>query len=230
MHLKHFLDQKRVSNNPTHTSMHGASYYIPFDDLELFYLLYSQAILNNQKLSLTERPIASHCPLIIDLDFKQNTMNHLYTTSMIKDIVGVLINVIDQYLILPRQSLYIYVLTKPPRPNPKNNESIKDGLHIIIPHLIVDAAFSEFLRYYTFKTIYDILLPCGYTNSAEDIYDKQVSLMKNYWVLYGSRKPKHDSWNRMNDPRLFDPKEKEKYKAWLNKGELSDLAKKMLGI
>lgn len=44
------------------------------------------------------------------------------------------------------------------------------------------------------------------------------------------KKPKGDSWNRMNDPRLFDPKEKEKIEASLLKGGLSDLAKEMLGL
>ena len=44
------------------------------------------------------------------------------------------------------------------------------------------------------------------------------------------KKPKGDSWNRMNDPRLFDPKEDEKIKAFIRKGGLSDLAKEMLGM
>ena len=43
-------------------------------------------------------------------------------------------------------------------------------------------------------------------------------------------KPKGDSWNRMNDPRLFDPQEIEKIRNKIKKGYLNDYAKKVFGF
>jgi hypothetical protein len=115
-------------------------------------------------------------------------MKHLYTPEHVLEIVSQVMNTIDEYLEVDRPN--IFVLSKPPR---ESNGKIKDGLHIIIPEVVSTVKFHTFLRQSTYKTIYETLQPCGYLNSAADIYDKSVTT--NNWMMYGSNKPdEKDRW------------------------------------
>jgi len=97
-------------------------------------------------------------------------------------------NAIDEYLEVNNPT--IFVLNKPPR---ESNGKIKDGLHIVMPDVVSTVKFHKFLRQTTYQTVYEILRPCGYINSANDIYDKSVTT--NNWMMYGSNKPdEKDRW------------------------------------
>ena len=185
--LKKLLTKYEVNKGSeyTHTSIKGKSYYISSENIELFYSLYTSTYLAGEKLYLTEKR-RDITPVTIDLDFRHDDISntkHLYNHQHLHDIVYELIKVIDEYLHVPEKNI-IYLLTKPARICKK---IVKDGIHIIIPNIVAKPNFHEFLRNATFKTIYDILRPCGYTNKADDIYDK--ASYSNNWLMYGSKKP-----------------------------------------
>lgn len=181
--LSSFLNERRVGQDCviTHTSISGGSYYIAGDEIDEFYTVY-KAALGTQELHLTEKPNNSCAPIIVDLDLRGGKT---YDHSKIPEILSTLLNVIDEYIYIPKAT-DIYVLTKPSR---VNKGVIKNGMHIVIPAVVATKDFHEFLRSSTYKTIYETLAPYGYTNTAEDIYDKGVSSLRNNWLLYGSRKP-----------------------------------------
>lgn len=190
--LQSFLDLHKVVKGSefTHTSLSGGSFYIPVEDEDTFFELYTKELMIGKPLHLTEKQRDSIVPIIIDLDFRQESpnLNHKYTDVQLRDIISCLMNVIDEYLYLP-EDVHIFVLTKPAR---QEGNIVKDGIHIIVPEVVAKKEFHSFLRNSTYKTIGDILQPCSYTNTPMDIYDNIVGGNKN-WLLYGSKKPKEPS-------------------------------------
>lgn len=187
--LNTYLLSKKVSKGSdfSHTSLLGGSFFIPVEDEDYFFELYTQELEKGNTVCLTEKQCDSRVPIIIDLDFRQESseLHHKYTDCKIQDIIACLMNVIDEYLHIP-EIIHIFVLTKPTR---REGDLVKDGIHIIIPEVVTPKQFHTFLRNSTYKTIGDILQPCMYTNSPKDIYDNIVGGNKN-WLLYGSKKPK----------------------------------------
>ena len=181
--LSRYLSRCKVTADSefTHTSLTGGKYYIPAENESTFFELY-KAMIGTYAVSLTEKP-RELIPIIIDLDFRQRTLEHQYTEDHVTQILQALLIVIDEYLAIPRPTK-VYVLTKPAR---KCKNTIKDGLHIMMPSIVASVNFHKFLRHSTYKTIYDILQPCDYVNGMEDIYDKCTTT--NNWMMYGSKKP-----------------------------------------
>jgi P4 family phage/plasmid primase-like protien len=181
--LSRYLSRWKVTGDSdfTHTSLSGGKFYIAAENDSTFFELY-KATIGTYTASLTEKP-REQIPIIIDLDFRQKTEEHQYTDDHIHQILQALLNVIDEYLAIPRPTT-VYVLTKPAR---KCKNTIKDGLHIMMPSIVASVNFHKFLRHSTYKTIYDILQPCDYVNGMEDIYDKCTTT--NNWMMYGSKKP-----------------------------------------
>ena len=182
--LSSFLNGRKVEKGLglefTHTSLSGGSYYIQGEDMDEFYEVYKKAV-GSPDLYLTERP-KSFAPIIVDLDLRGGKE---YSEEQIKEIVRTLMGVIDEYIKIPKET-DIYVLRKPAR---LDKGVIKNGMHIEMPDVVAMKEFHEFLRNSTYETIYEILAPNGYTNTANDIYDKGVSSLRNNWLMYGSRKP-----------------------------------------
>jgi P4 family phage/plasmid primase-like protien len=80
-----------------------------------------------------------------------------------------------------------FVLEKPPRPHEKTKGIFKDGIHIVFPFIVTNQEFQHYLRDITLKDIGQILEPCRFLNTIDDIYDK--SIIKGNWLMYGSNKP-----------------------------------------
>jgi P4 family phage/plasmid primase-like protien len=184
--LKSFLNARKADKGCefTHTSLSGGSYYIAGDDYDDFLDLYKDAFKAGYALHLTEKH-SRECPILIDLDFRQTTMTRQYTHEHVTKLISTLLTVIKEYLVCPSE-FKIYVLEKPsPR---KYKNQIKDGVHIMIPDIVTAPNFQYFLRQQTKDVIYNHLSDCGFTNTADDIYDKAV-IEKNNWFMYGSKKP-----------------------------------------
>ena len=66
--LQNFLDNHRGDGVISHTSMDKGKYFIPEDEMTDFYTLYVEAIKDDARLYLTEKP-REIGPLRIDFDF-----------------------------------------------------------------------------------------------------------------------------------------------------------------
>lgn len=177
----------------THTSLDNpkGSYYIPCEKIDEFQELYTHAVANKQRVHMTEKH-RDMCHVLIDLDFRQDTLERVYTEGMLKSIITSLHNVIEEYLDVSH--VLAFVMEKPPRVHDASKGIYKDGIHIVFPNVVTKADFQYFLRRETMLSIAEILEPCRYLNNIDDIYDKAV-IERNNWFMYGSNKPiEQDKW------------------------------------
>ena len=185
--LSEFLLKHKVEKGGefTHTSLKDpiGSFYIPSESLDIFHQLYTNAVNVNVNVHITEKH-RDICPIIIDLDFRQQDISRRYTEDHVRSVLYEIMKVVDES-IQDKADISIYVLEKPPR---QVGKEFKDGLHIVIPEIVTCPKFQYFLRDATMKNIAIALMDCGYTNKPEDMYDKAV-IEKNNWLMYGSNKP-----------------------------------------
>lgn len=189
-----FLKRYRVKKGYeyTHTSLSGGSYYIPSDMEDEFHRIYVEALRSN-RVHMTEKH-RDISPILIDLDFRQEDGNHIYTAEIICDILKLIGGIIVEYYDIEPN---IYVMTKDVRVS-KQNGIYKDGLHIVIPNVVTKPEFQYYLRKRTLPILGDILEPLRLLNGIDDIYDESV-IERNNWLMYGSNKPDEDSrWEVLN--------------------------------
>ena len=188
----------------THTSMSGGKYNIPFESRVVFHDLLAKACFKEkQSLSLVERHV-DYGPILVDLDIEYETEtnaqhNRIYTEETIHNFLEILIRFVEDCCVLDehRKQRLVYVFEKD-EPTCKTvteeGKTIwKDGLHIVLPHIITSPEVQEVIREMVLTEFDDIIQDFeekGYTviNKKEDIYDKCV-IHRNGWMMYGCHKP-----------------------------------------
>ena len=205
--LQSFLQAHTVKHKnevTTHTAMSGGKYNIPFDTRVQFHDLLAKACFGaNQAISLVERHV-DYGPIVVDLDIEYETDTNekhkrIYTEDTIKNFLSTLIYFIEYSCVLAddRRSRLVYVFEKA-EPTQKSvaedGKTIwKDGLHIMMPHIITSPEVQQLIRNFVLTEFDDIIQDFeekGYTvvNKKEDIYDECV-ISRNGWMMYGCRKP-----------------------------------------
>lgn len=171
------------------------------EEYEEFLELYSSAMTSGIHLHYTEKPV-DPSPMRIDIDFrfiipeddnktindeiKDKKLKRIYTNENVFKIVDTYFKILNQYIRIKEEANICYVLEKP---NPSEcRNKLKDGLHIIFPHIILSNNVQHFIR----KKILDIasimfenLLIC---NDYDNVIDKAI-IDSNCWQMYGSKKP-----------------------------------------
>ena len=201
--LKQFiLKHKTEKGKPfTNTSIGNPkiSLFVPNDEYEDFLNIYSLAITSGSILHFTEKPVEPS-PLRIDLDFRfsmplndkgETYIHRVYTDTNIFKIINNYFKIINTYLELNDNKKIAYVMEKP---YPTEFRSkIKDGLHIIFPHIIIDNNTQHFIRKKILDNASEIFADLYLCNEYEDIIDKAI-INANCWQMYGSRKPDSESY------------------------------------
>lgn len=190
--LTRFLNNKRTQSGElyTHTSLGDpcrGSFYIDDDDMKDFMEIYIEAYKSGEALHLTEA-VQTVNPVMIDIDFRQDTSERLYTRDDINVILDGLGRCIKRYVSV--KVCNAVVLEKPSPRATKNGRGYKDGLHIVYPDIVTTPAVqhairAEFLAHFAACTLGVIQ---GYTNTIEEMYDSAV-IESNGWFLLGSKKP-----------------------------------------
>jgi P4 family phage/plasmid primase-like protien len=190
-----FLDEHIVENGKvhTHTSMHNpkASYFIKPVDLNIFFELYEQAILNGYELHITEKR-QEFFPITIDLDFKYEleTFQRKHTETHIKKIIDLynneIINILDIDKDDPKLTSFVFERDE----SYKAKGITKDGIHIQFPFIVTYPSVQYYIRDNILKKIGDIISDMGLKNSISDIVDRTVISPNTLWLLYGSNKDK----------------------------------------
>ena len=224
--LDHLLKtHKRKENGPfTHTrigdstkGIYAGSYNISEYLMPQFWKLYHKKVFIDKQLEyLTEtQNKETGGALLVDIDmrFDLKTKKRVYELSEISDIVELYAESLIELLCLPDNiQIPVYVFEK------KNivtiaNKHVKDGLHLVIG-LNLKHTYQMLLREIVIekeKTVNNIFgeegLKC--INSVENIFDKSISIGRNNWQVWGSRKPGYDAyelkymWNIIIDNKDF---------------------------
>jgi hypothetical protein len=117
--------------------------------------------------------------------------DRVYTIDNIYNIVNNYFKIINQYLDVPEEANVAYVMEKP-KPVEYRNK-LKDGLHIIFPHIIVNNNVHHFIRRKILDVAADIFKDLPLCNDYDSIVDKAI-IDVNCWQMYGSKKPDCDTY------------------------------------
>lgn len=181
----------------THTKMskpRGSFTITKKDDINILYKYIN--ILNKKqiKYNLIER----HCdfgPFVIDLDFKYDTdeIKRYYTEEDVYNIVKLYKDCIDDMFNIENDKKIAYVFE---RDGPYISRKIlKDGIHIVFPHIISVPEYQYIIRQKILKLIPKTLnhLKGKLKNSWADVVDRSV-IKSNGWLMYGASKPGSDAY------------------------------------
>ena len=197
--LRTFLEGRIVEKGQpyTHTSMGKpfCSYYINNNELNTFFSLYEKSIMNGEELHIIEKH-EEIGPLVIDFDFKfdeNENGDRIHTEETVYEIVKLYVNEICETFDINKNSnkLHAFVFERPSAYIEKNIK--KDGIHIIFPYIVSTPQVQYFIRDNILKKINPILENLPLRNLPSDIIDRSV-IYSNGWMLFGSHKPKKDSY------------------------------------
>jgi P4 family phage/plasmid primase-like protien len=184
--------------------------YPQFLDLLHEYLFIQQ----RRPLNLVEqRRCDSYSPILIDLDFKypveraiqrQFEINHihLFVENYVK-------NLAYFYDLSESKPLRFFISLRPaPYEDKKSNttnRSIKDGVHIQCPDLILHSEHQQILRNKSLElnNLSDAFKNTGYINTDKDIFDEAI-VKKNGWFFYGESKPDIPAYS-LASVYVYDP-------------------------
>jgi len=201
-----FLDSHRVTEKGEPVAFTGMGYirgkfsvkdeeYPHFLDLLHEYLFTQQ----RRPLNLVEQRRCDLInPILIDLDFKypferaiqrQFELSHIH--SFIRNYVE---NITYFYDLEHYKHLRFFITLRPgPYEDKKShtlNRSIKDGVHIECPDLVLPSEHQQILRMRSLERndLSNSFKNTGYINSEKDIFDEAI-VKKNGWFFYGESKP-----------------------------------------
>lgn len=185
-----YIEQFRIQKGSehTHTSLWSplGSFYIQSEDLENFYVNYTNALNNGYSLHITEKH-RDISPFLIDLDFrfdKESGLNRKYTEDHLDKIVQIYVDIIQEWIQL-EDDYEIYILEKP---HPvRSKDCIKDGIHIVIPDIVTPPTVQYAVRSMVIEKIKFLIEDLSLINEEDDIIDLAV-IEKNNWMMLGSKK------------------------------------------
>lgn len=224
--LRTFLDKfKSEKGKPFSNTSMGipkVSVNIPADCYDTFLNLYELAITNGVELHLTEKPL-DPSPIRVDLDFRFSPdinnegitkVRRKYEDKNILTIIDCYFKIINTYLDVSDDDNIAYIMEKP---NPSEfRGKIKDGIHIVFPHIIINNNIQHFIRTKILEKGIDIFNIPDICSLYEDIVDKAI-ISANCWLLYGSRKPENDAYRVSKIYRY----KKDEDKTYLNEYEIN---------
>tara|TARA_B100001094_G_scaffold64273_1_gene60295 strand:- start:6411 stop:8933 length:2523 start_codon:yes stop_codon:yes gene_type:complete len=208
MSFQEFLNKHKLykdsSEKPTHYSLppEPAKYRIVGEHVEEFFELYSEEVKVGKQPSIVEVH-EDLSPIVIDIDLRYNIddcITRAYEESDVMTFVKLFNNEIVKYFDCSNDDMTAYVFEKP---NPtKVNGNIKDGIHIIYPHIISKADIQYEIRENIIEQANELRLKekMNCKNHMEDIIDKAV-IEKNGWMLLGSGKFNSDAYKLT---KIFD--------------------------
>ena len=181
--------------------------YSQFLDLLHDYLF----VQRRRPLNLVEqRRGDQNSPILIDMDFKYPTEHAIQRQF---NLVPHVHNFIQAYT---EQLTHFYTLTKPIRffislrPAPYEDKkalqrSIKDGVHIQCPDIVLHSEAQQVLRHRSLELgiLATAFKDTGFINSEKDIFDEAI-VKKNGWFFYGESKPDIPAY-QLESVYVYDP-------------------------
>ena len=216
-----FIDSRRVTEKGDVCSFTGmgnmrGKFFVKDEDYPQFLDLLHEYLFTQQRrpLNLVEqRRCDLYTPILIDLDFKypaeraiqrQFEINHVH--AFIRKYVE---NLTHFYQLEDYKPLRFFITLRPaPYEDKKSNtinRSIKDGVHIECPDIILHSEHQQVLRHRSVEllNLANTFKNTGYINAEKDIFDEAI-VKKNGWFFYGESKPDIPSYN-LTSVYIYDP-------------------------
>jgi P4 family phage/plasmid primase-like protien len=183
--------------------------YSQFLDLLHEYLFVQQ----RRPLNLVEqRRCDLYSPILIDLDFKyppESAIQRRFNIINIKTFIRNYVKQMNYYYDLSQhENIRFFISLRPtPYEDKKGVRSIKDGVHIECPDLILHADHIRLLRDKALENgcIKGGFEGTGYMNPEKDIFDE---LKKQGWFFYGESKPDIPAYS-LSSIYVYDPQDDE---------------------
>ena len=197
--LNKFKSEKGKAFTNTSIANPRISVNIPTDNYDTFLELYALAITSGVSVHLTEKPL-DPSPLRVDLDFRfskditmheERFIQRKYNESHVHKIVDAYFKIINYYLMVDEKSNIAYIMEKPVPTEYRGK--IKDGIHIIFPHIIVNNNIQYFIRTKILEKSQEIFNITDICAIPDDIVDRAI-ISANCWQMYGSKKPDCDTY------------------------------------
>ncbi len=175
----------------THTSLgySAGSYYIPWEETEIFFKHYCEEQSKGNDVYLTEKH-KNISPILIDLDFRydkaSSEVRRIYSKKHLKDFLSKYMTELKKYVVFD-QDPKIYILEKPAPRFDEQKSIIKDGVHMCISNVVTSPTVQYKIRELVLEHMEEIFQDCSFVNKPADIFDENV-IEKNNWLMYGSRK------------------------------------------
>jgi P4 family phage/plasmid primase-like protien len=181
-------------------NIYGGSYTIEDENLTQFWnLYYNHVFTMRQPEYLTEKQLKEGGPIMIDLDFRYPFAieQKQHNEETIDNIVSCYLDAIEEVFELSsldqKLTIPIYVMEKPRVNRVEEKEVTKDGIHIIIG-LKTDEFTKIMIRNKILQPLSKTLTHLPLTNPIDTIVDQGVAEGTTGWQVYGSRKPKHQTY------------------------------------
>ena len=202
--LRKYLTARKVSKgeNYTHNSIwdrkmgigYGGCYNIPEKDKEEFYQIYCDSVFRNGENAFLAEKHEELSPILIDIDLRYHksvSEDRIYNNDFIHEILKLYMKVINNYLIIKEdRERYAFIFEKK-KPVEHDENTMKDGIHIIFPYLITEPSIQYIIRNNIIQGCKEIIEKLQVSNTIEDIIDEAV-IERNSWLMYGSTKPGKD--------------------------------------
>ncbi len=201
-----FIDSRRVRDKGvcsfTGMGQIKGKFMVKDEEYPQFFDLLHEYLFTQQRrpLNLVEqRRCDGYSPILIDLDFKypaERAIQRQFDMSHIHQFVQNYVENITHFYDLSEfdKPLRFFISLRPaPYEDKKNNatnRSIKDGVHIQCPDLILHSEHQQVLRNKSLElnNLAEAFKNTGYINTEKDIFDEAVA-NKNGWFFYGESKP-----------------------------------------
>jgi len=220
--LQNFLRNKKATEAFTHTSIGkpSGSYYIPSSDTEEFMNHYVKTVFEDKYPTHLTEGIrdCDYTPLKIDIDFRyfKEDIVRLYTLDDIIKLCQLYMECLDEYVEdLEDNKRDFFILQKPNPTYDKDKNGvirekeglkrIKDGVHIMAPHIVTNNYLQLKCREHVFKKCGEILDKYNFDNTYADIFDRAV-IDRNNWQMYGSSKPGQPAYAVSHVVRIWNNK------------------------
>lgn len=165
--------------------------YTQFLDLLHDYLF----VQHRRPLNLVEQRRADLCaPILIDLDFKYPTEHAIHRQFELTHIHNFTEKYVDQlkhfYQLNKPIRFFISLRPAPYEDKKATQRSIKDGIHIQCPDLILNSEHQQVLRHRALSEgiLAQAFKGTQFINSENDVFDEAI-VKKNGWFFYGESKP-----------------------------------------
>ena len=188
MSLRDFLAANKSDSVFTHTGLKGGKFFIKEEDLNRFYDLYTESILDGDHVHLVEKN-TQIAALRVDFDFiyKPDITTHQHTRDQVINFCKAYMENIAEYIQLPPK-VEIFVMEKrKPTLDVKGNR-MKSGIHIVVPDVATTSMVEQSVRRNLLKTVSTFFPELPLNEGWDKVYDEAVVKRSVNWMLYGSRK------------------------------------------
>lgn len=187
--LREFLDSHKTDGASSHTSMNGGNYFIGEDDLDQFYDLYSESILDGEKQFITEKSTTiGPCRVDFDFLYEKDVAKHLHTQDQVVAFCRAYLESIKEFIILP-ESVDVYIMEKRKPTYSIKKKLMKSGIHILIPDIKTHKCVEQRVRRMLVNRMSEFFPNLPLLEDWDKVYDEAVVNRSSPWTLYGSRKP-----------------------------------------